>query len=176
MHSRFATLGFNERHSAADIEVINGGIISAISRQELVFLLTTLADYHLDFLVVYDGLNDSGQMLYYERRPNFPHNYRVVEQAWHEYVSSKKVPLWREMLNRRAILRAWSPETFGPASVLDRVTAHDLIQDPAMRRIYAEAPRTTGITCVGSARPMAFDPSSCFNLLPFTRGSRHEEE
>jgi hypothetical protein len=112
------------RYPGADMEVINGGIISAISRQELIFLLTTLVDYALDILLVYDGINDSGQMLYYEKRPNFPYNYRVIEEAWTQYVTGRREPLWRLALHRSAILQSLWPKKFGDTCIGQQFFGH----------------------------------------------------
>jgi len=127
------------RHPTIDFEVINAGIISAISRQELVFFLTTLVDYEIDMLLTYDGINDSGQMLYYERRPNFPYNYRVIEEAWFQYVNDRRLSLWRQILGRSAILRFLWPTKFGDHALLDRVAAAELFDNSALARVYAEA-------------------------------------
>lgn len=129
----------HDRIPHVDIEVINAGIISAISRQELIFLITTLVDYDLDMLVTYDGINDTGQMLYYEKRPNFPYNYRVKEIAWEQYVAGKRDPIWEEVLSRSAAFNWLWPKKFGESKILDRVDPRTLINDQAHRRRYAEA-------------------------------------
>jgi hypothetical protein len=129
----------HDRNPNIDLEVINAGIISAISRQELVFLITTLVDYELDMLVTYDGINDTGQMLDYEKRPNFPYNYRVKETAWNQYVAGKRDPIWEDVLGRSVIFDWLWPQKFGDRKILDRVDPRRLIQDRALRRSYAEA-------------------------------------
>jgi hypothetical protein len=126
-------------HPELEFEVINAGIIGAISRQELVFLITTIVDYAPDILVVYDGINDSGQMLYYEDRPNFPYTYRVTEAAWEEYVEGRTEPLWRLVLHRSRILSRLFPGRFGARSVLRPIPAQRLIEDAALRQSFAQA-------------------------------------
>ena len=126
-------------HPSVDIEVINAGITSAISRQELVHLLTTVVDYNLDILVVYDGINDSGQMLYYEERPNFPYNYRVKELAWNHYVGGQREHLWLTLLRRSAIANQLWPEMLGERAILKTVQAQSLIKYPGVRQPYADA-------------------------------------
>jgi hypothetical protein len=129
----------HDRNPHGDIEVINAGIISAISRQELIFLITTLVNYDLDMLVTYDGINDTGQMLYYEKRPNFPYNYRVKEIAWDQYVAGKRDSIWKEVLSRSAAFNWLWPKEFGEAKILDKVNPRTLINDQGLRQIYAEA-------------------------------------
>ncbi len=161
-----------ERYPKSDIEVINGGIISAISRQELIFLITTLVDYELDMIIVYDGINDSGQMLYYEKRPNFPYNYRIMEEAWNQYVAGRREPIWRQILRRSKILKSLWPEKFGSSEILERVTSQELIDDPSLRRVYADAHKDNWdkIRQVCSAygiRPVfVLQPTSLYSLFP----------
>ncbi len=70
----------NARFPGAAVEVINAGIISAIARQQLIHLITSVVDYNVDIVVNYDGINDSGQMLYFEHRPNYPYNFCSVSR------------------------------------------------------------------------------------------------
>ena len=162
----------NSRYPGRDIEVINGGIISAISRQELVFLVTTLIDYEPDILIVYDGINDTGQMLYYEKRPNFPYNYKVMEEAWKQYVAGYKEPLWRQALNRSNILARLWPQHFGATQILETIPAKLLAEDAALRRTYAEvhADNWDKIARVCSAygiRPVfILQPTSLYPVFP----------
>ena len=128
-----------ENYPDVDFEVINAGITSAIARQELVLLITTVVDYQPDILVVYDGINDSGQMLYYEDRPHFPYNYRATEAAWWEYVQGRSESLWKLLGHRSAILERLFPSRFGKRSVLNPVPADRLINDTGLRRTYADA-------------------------------------
>ena len=120
----------NRCYPDLNIEVINGGIISAISRQELIFLITTLVDYDLDILITYDGINDTGQMLYYEARPDFPYNYRIMEEAWSHYVEGKKYSLWKALFNRSSILSMIWPERFGNTNILNKVEPATLKRYP----------------------------------------------
>ncbi len=121
-----------------NIEIINAGIISAISRQELVYLITTLVDYDLDILIIYDGINDSGQMLYYERRPNFPYNYNVMERAWSQFTTDKTQPIWQTIINRSSILSRLLQNTKTHDSLINPLPAKDLINDKSLRTTYAK--------------------------------------
>lgn len=127
------------RFPMANVEVINAGIISAISRQELIYLITTLVDYDLDMLIVYDGINDSGQMLYYERRPNFPYNYSVMEHAWIQYTTAHTQSVWQHFVSRSAILSKILRKTGAQSNYLNPVSAEKLISDKALRASYAKA-------------------------------------
>ena len=61
-----------QQYPGRDIEVINAGIQSCVSRQSLAQLLFTVVDYHPDIVILYDGGNDLGLPLTYESRPEFP--------------------------------------------------------------------------------------------------------
>ncbi len=89
-----------------DIEVINAGITSCVSRQSLVHFLLTVADYHPDVVILYDGVNDIGLPLVYEARHNFPYNFQTLEAAWEEYRARRQDSLFRVMLRRSELYRA----------------------------------------------------------------------
>jgi hypothetical protein len=88
-----------------DIEVINAGIQSSVSRQSLVQLLLTVVDYHPDIVILYDGGNDLGLPLTYESRPNFPYNFQTMEEAWNLYREEHRASLWRIALERSYLFR-----------------------------------------------------------------------
>lgn len=94
-----------QNHPGMDIEVINAGIISCVSRQSIVFLLFTVLEYQPDIVVLYDGANDIGNVQVYESRPNFPYNYQSMEEAWEAYRSQNTSPLWEVVLSRS---RVWA--------------------------------------------------------------------
>ena len=87
-------------HPGRDIEVINAGIQSAVSRQTIAHLLFTVKDYAPDLVVLYDGFNDLMLPLNYESRPNFPYNFQTLEAAWEQYRNEHQAPLWRVILER----------------------------------------------------------------------------
>jgi lysophospholipase L1-like esterase len=95
----------DRRYPGRDIEVINAGIQSSVSRQSLVQLVTTVVDYHPDIVVLYDGGNDIGLPLTYESRPNFPYNFQTMEEAWDLYREEHRAPLWRIALDRSYLFR-----------------------------------------------------------------------
>ncbi len=88
-----------------DIEVINAGIQSAVSRQTIAHLLFTVNDYSPDLVVLYDGFNDLMLPLNYESRPNFPYNFQTLEAAWERYRDEHQAPLWRVILERSRLYR-----------------------------------------------------------------------
>ncbi len=92
-------------HRGRDIEVINAGIQSAVSRQTIAHLLFTVNDYNPDLVVLYDGFNDLMLPLNYESRPNFPYNFQTLEAAWERYRDEHQAPLWRVILERSRLYR-----------------------------------------------------------------------
>ena len=93
------------QYPGRDIEVINAGIQSSVSRQSLVQLLLTVVDYHPDMVILYDGGNDLGLPLTYESRANFPYNFQTMQEAWDLYRSERQQPLWRLALERSNLYR-----------------------------------------------------------------------
>lgn len=94
------------RFQGRDVEVINAGIVSSVSRQAIVYLLFTVLEYQPDVVILYDGFNDLMLPLNYESRPNFPYNFQTVEAAWEEYRREHRSPLWRLVLDRSRLYRA----------------------------------------------------------------------
>ena len=92
-----------------DMEVINAGIQSSVSRQSLVQLLITVVDYHPDIVILYDGGNDLGLPLTYESRPNFPYNFQTMEEAWDRYRHEREESLPKLLLHRSQLYRLLSP-------------------------------------------------------------------
>ena len=95
-----------EKYPELEIEVINAGIQSSVSRQALSHLLFSVLDYAPDIVIFYDGFNDLMLPLNYESRPNFPYNFQTMEAAWEEYRSQHQDPLWRLILGRSHLYRA----------------------------------------------------------------------
>ena len=91
-----------------DIEVINAGIQSSVSRQSVVHLMFTVAEYEPDIVVLYDGHNDIGMPLMYDARPNFPYNFQVMQEAWDFYRERHEDSLWRIVLDRSHLYAALS--------------------------------------------------------------------
>jgi len=102
------------RYPGRDIEVVNAGIQSCVSRQSLVQLVTTVVDYHPDMVILYDGGNDIGLPFTYESRPNFPYNFQTMEEAWDEYRQERRASLFRIAWERSYLARALR-ERFSPS-------------------------------------------------------------
>ncbi len=83
-----------------DVEVINGGIVSAVSRQSVVELVLTVSAYRPDIVILYDGYNDLFLPLTYESRPNFPYNFQALEDSWNEWRDARQAPLLQVILSR----------------------------------------------------------------------------
>ena len=103
-----------ERYPGRDIEVINAGIQSCVSRQSIAHLVFTVVDYDPDIVILYDGVNDIGLPLTYEARANYPYNFQTMVEAWDSYRAEYQEPVWQLVLNRSrvyAALRArWGSE------------------------------------------------------------------
>ncbi len=104
-----------EKLPGRDVEVINAGIQSCVSRQSIAHLLFTVADYQPDIVILYDGFNDIMLPLNYESRSNFPYNFQTMEAAWEEYRSERRDPLWRLALERSHLYRALRSRFRDPA-------------------------------------------------------------
>lgn len=96
-----------ERYPGRDIEVINAGIQSCVSRQSMAHFLFTVADYEPDIVMLYDGVNDLGLPLTYDSRPNYPYNFQTMVEAWNAYRTTAQAPLWEVLLNRSRLYAAW---------------------------------------------------------------------
>ncbi len=95
-----------ERFPGRDIEVINAGIQSCVSRQSIAHLVFSVAEYHPDVVILYDGANDLGLPLTYESRPNFPYNYQPMEAAWESYRMEHQASVFRLLLDRSYLVAA----------------------------------------------------------------------
>lgn len=95
-----------ERYAGSDVEVINAGIQSCVSRQSIAQLIFTVADYYPDIVVLYDGVNDIGLPLTYESRANYPYNFHVMEAAWQLYRRERQAPLWDLLCERSRVWQA----------------------------------------------------------------------
>ncbi len=96
-----------------DIEVINAGIVSAVSRQSIVHLALTVSEYKPDLVILYDGANDIGLPMTYESRPNFPYNFQALDAAWEEYRRAYQQPLFSLLLERSHVYRAMEARVLG---------------------------------------------------------------
>ncbi|MCM8790655.1 MAG: hypothetical protein NC938_03035 [Candidatus Omnitrophica bacterium] len=80
-------------------EVINAGLASAISAQELVLIVTELIDLKPDMVVIFDGFNDIVGSVINDRRPNYPWRFEMIEKALK--VSPTKLFLNKRLKNFR---------------------------------------------------------------------------
>jgi len=87
-----------------DIEVINGGIVSAVSRQSVAQLVFTVTPYQPDLVILYDGYNDLFLPITYESRPNFPYNFQTMEDAWNAWRDERQGSPWLVLLSRSYVL------------------------------------------------------------------------
>jgi lysophospholipase L1-like esterase len=94
-----------QKYPGRDIEVINAGTQSSVSRQSIAQLVFTVVDYHPDVVILYDGANDLGLPLTYESRPNFPYNFQTMEEAWDVYRAERQDSIWHIALERSNLFR-----------------------------------------------------------------------
>lgn len=141
-----------KEHPGYDIEVINGGIQSSISRQAVLHFLFTVSDYHPDVVVLYDGQNDLGLPLMYDGRSNYPYNFQTMQEAWDVYRSEHQASLFQVMLDRSylyAALRArmGSDETATTTNTVAKAmgrgpyakAAEDILNDPDYVKEYVSS-------------------------------------
>ena len=95
-----------EKHPGRDVEVINAGIQSCVSRQSIAHFLFTVRDYQPDVVILYDGVNDIGLPLTYESRANYPYNFQTMQEAWDAYRQESQVPVLSLLLNRSRLYAA----------------------------------------------------------------------
>lgn len=127
------------RYPNKDIEVINAGIVSAIARQELVHFLLTVVDYEPDILITYDGINDTGIMLHFEHRYNFPYNWHVMETAWNRFMLDYKEPWWKLILSRSEIVQKIFPQFAAQKALNKKLPFELIINSPERRKKYVDA-------------------------------------
>jgi hypothetical protein len=139
-----------QQYPGRDIEVINAGIQSSVSRQSIAQLLFTVVDYHPDIVILYDGGNDLGLPLTYESRANFPYNFQTMQEAWDLYRQERQQPLWRLALERshlyrllRARLhpgqRKMTPTADAPFAGSNALPAARILADPHFAEEHAAA-------------------------------------
>ncbi|MBF0521330.1 MAG: SGNH/GDSL hydrolase family protein [Nitrospirae bacterium] len=72
----------NERYNGKyQIRVVNAGIVSAVSSQELALLTNTVIDLKPDIMIFFDGFNDANTSFNFEKRLGFPFNFKLYEGA-----------------------------------------------------------------------------------------------
>ena len=138
----------HQRYPGRDIEVINAGIQSCVSRQSIAQLLFTVVDYHPDIVILYDGGNDLGLPLTYESRANFPYNFQTMQEAWDIYRDERQQPLWQIALNRSNLYRLvrarlhpdernMVPTADAPFAGTNALPASRILHDPQFVREHA---------------------------------------
>jgi lysophospholipase L1-like esterase len=131
-----------QKYPGRDIEVVNAGIQSCVSRQSVAQLLFTVVDYHPDIVILYDGGNDLGLPLTYESRPNFPYNFQTMEEAWDTYRAERQDSVWHLALERSNLYRLIRsrlhpderklvPTADSPFAGTNAVPADKVLTDPA---------------------------------------------
>lgn len=140
-----------EKYPGRDVEIINAGIQSCVSRQSIAQFLFTVRDYQPDVVILYDGVNDIGLPLTYESRANYPYNFQTMQEAWDAYRDDSQAPVLSVLLNRSrlyAALRARfgdepgatiSNVALGLNKAPNAVTPDTVIRDPTFVRQHIAA-------------------------------------
>ena len=140
-----------DKYPGQNVEVINAGIQSCVSRQSIAHFLFTVRDYQPDVVILYDGVNDIGLPLTYESRANYPYNFQTMQEAWDAYRDEHQAPLLSVLLNRSRLYAALRARFDGePATTVSNValglnkapnavTADTLIRGPEFVRRHIAA-------------------------------------
>jgi hypothetical protein len=151
-------------NSKRPIEVLNAGTMAAMTRQELIYYLTTVSNYGPSLVVIFDGVNDSGYPLHMERRINHPYNYGAKEVAWNRYIASHKTPLYKLILSRSKIARRCFPSLDQGPQKGPICTPEEVMNSVELRKEYARAYTDNWERILRVVR--AFDAEPVFILQP----------
>ena len=69
-------------HGRPEVLVYNYGVVSFISRQEMLLLLIEVLEAKPDLVIVYDGGNDIYQPFFGDPRPGYPYNWATFEAGF----------------------------------------------------------------------------------------------
>jgi len=116
-----------KRRGFRNVRVLNYGVISQNSSQELAHLVFHVLDSQPDMVVIYDGGNDIMDPLLYDPRPGYPFNFLAYEnnvlfQDTGDYPWPALLAYGSEML--RHVFRSFFFEKFGNYSTLRLMAAH----------------------------------------------------
>ncbi len=140
-----------QRYPGRDVEVINAGIQSCVSRQSIAQFLFTVRDYQPDVVILYDGVNDIGLPLTYESRANYPYNFQTMQEAWDAYRDDNQAPVLSVLLNRSRLYAALRARFGGESATTvsnvalglnkapNAITAYTVIRDPEFVRRHIAA-------------------------------------
>ncbi len=167
------------QYPGRNIEVINAGIQSCVSRQSIVELEVTVVDYHPDMVIFYDGGNDLGLPLTYESRPNFPYNFQTMEEAWDLYREEHRASLWRIAMGRSYLYRAMRarmegsqkntiPTADDPLAGTNAVTPDRIISDRGFVSAHVAAYLTNWRKMIELSRAYGYRPVCV--LIPSSAG------
>jgi len=116
-----------KRHGFHHVRVLNYGVISQNSSQELAHLVYHVLDSEPDMVIFYDGGNDIMDPLLYDPRPGYPFNFLAYEnnvffKEIDEYPVFSLLAYGSEMLRR--LFRPYFFEHFGHFSELRRYAGY----------------------------------------------------
>ena len=158
------------KYPGRNIEVINAGIQSCVSRQSIAQFLFTVRDYQPDVVILYDGVNDIGLPLTYESRTNYPYNFQTMQEAWDAYRDDSQAPVLNVLLSRSrlyAALRARfggepdktvSNVALGLNKAPNAVTPDAVIRDPEFVRQHIAAYLSNWERLIELSQTYRFEP------------------
>lgn len=86
-----------------NVQVYNFGVISDVSSQELMTIVTEIAQLHPDLIVQYDGANDLYHPLFYDPRPGYPFDFMAYEMS--PLLYPKKFPALKFLIYQNSFIR-----------------------------------------------------------------------
>jgi len=129
-----------------DVRVYNYGVVSFISRQELLMLMLDVLDKKPDLVIVYDGGNDIYQPYFGDPRPGCPYDWTTFEAGFAlatNMADFRRTVSWA--LRKSALLRAMLDNVEFKEDLLriKELRVQSGYGSPAWRRALAESWRSS---------------------------------
>lgn len=101
-----------KRNGKENVEVYNFGVVSSVSRMELVRILLEISELAPDQIIMYNGGNDILTPRAYDPRPGHPHNFMVYENNPLLESDLRSYPSFNLMLYGSNLARYFLPKYF----------------------------------------------------------------
>lgn len=101
-----------KRNGKANVAVYNFGVVSSVSRMELVRILLEISDLAPDLIIMYNGGNDILTPRAYDPRPGYPFNFMVYDNNPLLESDLRSYPSLNLMLYGSNLARYFLPEYF----------------------------------------------------------------
>ncbi len=112
-----------------NVRVYNFGVISAVSSQELMTIVTNLSNLQPDLIIQYDGVNDLYHPLYYDPRPGYPYDYMMYEVS--PLLYPERMSIWKFFISKLPVVQFFA-ERFAPEWYLNQFVPLTQIRNEAM--------------------------------------------